>query len=183
MKNISLFLLALSAAAVMYGCTEQKGPADTKGAEAPAASVVSAPPAGETTAAEAPAPEAKIVDEKPPEAPAPVKAAKKEPPQAVKEAAVEQAPAVKDVSDGMALFKSKCLPCHGADGKGTTMAPALKGNDWVKASTNGDLSDVILKGRQGKGKKYQNFFTDMPPTRGVAEGDVNALIDYLRSLN
>lgn len=184
MRKISLALVALSAAAVLYGCSEQKGPAVTKGAGAPAAAGVSEPPAAQTQAAAAPAPEAEtVVEKKVQEAPAPAKAVREEPSKAVKEVAGEQVAAVRDVSAGMALYKAKCSPCHGPEGKGTMMAPALKGNDWVKASSSGAISEVILKGRQGKGKKYENFFNDMPPTSGVAEGDVSAIIDYLKSLN
>ena len=99
------------------------------------------------------------------------------------ETALTPAPAAGDAATGALLFKAKCAPCHGAEGKGTTMAPALKGNDWVKAASSADITGVIKNGRLGKAKKYPNFFVDMPASKAMAENDLNALAAYLKSLN
>jgi|GEM_PF-5152809 mono/diheme cytochrome c family protein len=181
MKKISMAVLTLALGlGVITGCSGKKEePAEKAQAlqQASAASVTE-PPVEEKNAAEA----AAVATQKPAPAPAAEdKAVQKAPVQA----AVKEAPAQEpvDLASGAALYKSKCSPCHGVEGKGTTMAPALKENEWIKASSNADVTNVIRKGRQGNGKKYANFFVDMPPTKGLAETDEAVLIGYLRSLN
>ncbi|CAG1064911.1 cytochrome c-L [uncultured bacterium] len=182
MKKISMAVLTLALGlGVITGCSEKKEPAEKAQTlqQAPAPNVTE-PPVEEKKVAEA----ATVATEQAPAPPPAVKdktAVQKAPVQV----AVNEAPAQKpvDVEAGAALYKSKCSPCHGVEGKGTTMAPALKGNEWIKASSNADVTNVIRKGRQGSGKKYANFFVDMPPTKGLAETDEAVLIGYLRSLN
>ncbi len=85
-------------------------------------------------------------------------------------------------SNGAGLFKSKCLACHGPDGKGTAMAPAFTGNAWIKDSSAADIAAVIKKGRNGAAKTYKNFALGMPP-QSLSDGDINALVEYLKSLS
>lgn len=102
------------------------------------------------------------------------------------EKAVEKAltpTAAGDAAAGAVIFKMKCAPCHGAEGKGTAMAPALKDSAWVKAASVADITGVIKNGRQGKAKKYANFFVDMPASKAMPESDLAALAAYLKSLN
>ncbi|MCC6501674.1 MAG: cytochrome c, partial [Deltaproteobacteria bacterium] len=99
------------------------------------------------------------------------------------EKALTPAPAAGDAAAGAAIYKMKCSPCHGAEGKGTAMAPALKDNAWVKAASNADITGTIKNGRQGKAKKYANFFVDMPASKAMSEGDLSSLVAYLKSLN
>lgn len=181
MKKISMAVLTLALGlGVITGCSEKKEPAEKAQAvqQAPAPNVTE-PPVEEKKAIEA----ATVATQKP--APAPAVKEKAAAQKAPVQVAVKEAPAQKpvDVEAGAAIYKSKCSPCHGVDGKGTTMAPALKGNEWIKASSNADVTTLIRKGRQGNGKKYANFFVDMPPTKGLAETDEAVLIGYLRSLN
>lgn len=193
MRNIRLVILSfILSSGLIYGCAENKQPAE----KAKEASSQVAESAGEKPAVvkEAPAVPAetkeKIVEKKetaPAAAPA-VKektASKQAPVQAapVKEVLKEPAAPVKNIDAGASIFKAKCSPCHGAEGKGTTMAPALKGNNWIKGASNADIADVIKNGRKGAAKKYANFFVDMPASKGLAETDVNALAEYLKSMN
>lgn len=195
MKNIWLTVLTFTlGVGLMYGCAEKKEPAEkAKEASSQAAesvgekvAVVKDPAvADKKEAAPAPAPVAK---EKPAEkkAPVPVAAVKetlKEPVASVKEALKAPVASVKATEAGAAVFKARCSICHGAEGKGSTMAPAFKGNSWIKAASSGDIADVIKNGRKGAAKKYANFFSDMPASKGMAEGDVNALVDYIKSIN
>ena len=99
------------------------------------------------------------------------------------EKALTPAPVAGDAAAGAGIFKMKCAPCHGPEGKGTTMAPALKGNAWVKAASATDITGVIKNGRQGKAKKYANFFVDMPASKAMPESDLAELAAYLKSLN
>jgi len=84
-------------------------------------------------------------------------------------------------ADGMALYKSKCAPCHGADGQGTAMAPAFKGNAWVKGASDAELSDVILKGREGAAKKYKQYAIGMPKQK-LADDEAKAVEAYIKGL-
>lgn len=85
-------------------------------------------------------------------------------------------------ADGAALFKSKCAACHGAEGQGTAMAPAFQGNDFIKTSKDADISAVITTGRDGAAKKYKNFAIGMPAQKTMADEDVKAVVEHLKSL-
>lgn len=84
-------------------------------------------------------------------------------------------------ADGAAVYKAKCAACHGADGQGTAMAPAFKGSDYVKTAKDAEISEVITKGREGAAKKYKQFALGMPK-QTLAEDEVKAVTDYLRTL-
>ena len=86
-------------------------------------------------------------------------------------------------SDGAAIFKSKCLACHGPDGKGTAMAPAFQGSDYIKSSDAAEIAKTIKDGRSGAAKKYKNFALSMPAQKGnLSEADISAVIEYLKSV-
>ena len=84
-------------------------------------------------------------------------------------------------ADGEALYKSKCLMCHGADGKGTPMGPAFAGSEFVKSSADAVIADVIVKGREGDAKAYKNMALGMPAQK-LSDEELNALVAYLKSL-
>ena len=84
-------------------------------------------------------------------------------------------------ADGEALYKSKCLMCHGAEGKGTAMGPAFAGSEFVKSGTEAAIADVILKGREGDAKAYKNIALGMPAQK-LGDEEVSALVAYLKSL-
>lgn len=83
--------------------------------------------------------------------------------------------------DGAAVYKSKCMPCHGPDGKGTAMAPAVVGNQFIKTSSEQELSDIILKGREGAAKKYKQYAIGMPAQK-LMDGETKAVIAYMKDL-
>lgn len=84
-------------------------------------------------------------------------------------------------ADGGAIFKSKCAACHGPDGAGTAMAPAFKGNQFIKDSPEGDIANVIKNGRNGAEKKYKQFAIGMPK-QTLNDDEVKAVITQLKSL-
>lgn len=84
-------------------------------------------------------------------------------------------------ADGTAIYKSKCAPCHGADGQGTAMAPAFKANAFVKGGSDADVAAVIKNGRNGAEKKYKNFAIGMPK-QALSDDEVSAVVAHLKDL-
>ncbi len=84
-------------------------------------------------------------------------------------------------ADGTAIFKSKCAPCHGADGQGTAMAPAFKGNAFIKDGSEADIAHVIKNGRNGAEKKYKNFAIGMPK-QTLNDDEVKAVVAHLKDI-
>ena len=88
------------------------------------------------------------------------------------------APAV----DGAHIFKAKCSPCHGTEGQGTAMAPAFKGNAFVKGSPDATVAETIKNGRFGDGKKYKQFAIGMPAHKAMSDDEIRAVVAHLKSL-
>ncbi|TAN63752.1 cytochrome c [bacterium] len=85
-------------------------------------------------------------------------------------------------ADGAATYKSKCSPCHGAEGQGSAMAPAFTKNAFVKDSKEADIAAVIKNGRSGAAKKYKNFAIDMPKQATLDDETVKAVVAHLKTL-
>ncbi len=85
-------------------------------------------------------------------------------------------------TDAAALYKAKCSPCHGNEGVGTPMAPAHAGNKWIKSASKTDIFNTIRDGRQGAQKHYKQFPIGMPAQKTMSAADINALVDYLKTL-
>lgn len=86
-------------------------------------------------------------------------------------------------SDGAKIFKSKCVACHGVEGAGTAMAPAFKGNEFIKTSAVEVLTDVITNGRPMDKKRHKEFSMTMLPQKGNLSADeISSVITYLKSL-
>ena len=80
----------------------------------------------------------------------------------------------------VAYFKETCGACHGENGEGIKgLAPALKGNDWVKSASEGDLANTITKGRAGDAKRHKDIPAPMPPN-SMSDSRLKALIAYLK---
>ncbi len=85
-------------------------------------------------------------------------------------------------SDGAGIYSAKCAMCHGQAGGGSTMAPGLSGNAFIKGDA-GAIASVIKDGRSGGDKKYSNFPISMPGFGSqLSGGDVDAVVKYLKSL-
>lgn len=209
MNRFAMVLFSLSLGAALVGCAEKKETAE-KPKEAVSAPAEVAPQKPVELEPAVPAPEkAKAVKEDAPQAvkaqaavekvkaaekavevkaAAAVKAVEKkavEVEKAVEKALVSAAPASSAAAAeaGANIYRKKCAPCHGVDGKGTSMAPALKGNEWVKAAPVGDITGLIKNGRQGKDKLYPKFFSPMPASKTMSDDDLGSLAAYLKSLN
>ena len=75
------------------------------------------------------------------------------------------------------LFKSKCAPCHGPDGKAQTpMGKSLKIRDFgapeVQSQSDAQLADIVTKGKD-----------KMPAFDGkVTKEQITGLVAYVREL-
>ena len=78
-----------------------------------------------------------------------------------------------DAAAGKAVFNTKCITCHGADGAGN---PAIAKMMKVDLKPLGSQSDAEIKGAvtMGVGK--------MKPVAGVAAGDVDNIVAYVHTL-
>ncbi|MBI5493185.1 MAG: cytochrome c [Deltaproteobacteria bacterium] len=84
-------------------------------------------------------------------------------------------------ADGAAVYKAKCAPCHGPEAQGTPMAPGFKGNDFVKTSTDQQLMDIVLKGREGPAKRYKQFPMGMPK-QNIKEDEAKAVVEHIKGV-
>jgi len=84
---------------------------------------------------------------------------------------------VRPVDDGAALFKTKCAPCHGADGTGkpAIKAPSLV-SDAAKKKSSAELTDAISNG--GKDKKPAHTFSQ----KGLTPDQIKSLVSYIREM-
>src|SRR5438477_10983287 len=78
--------------------------------------------------------------------------------------------AAQDADPGRRAFETRCGRCHGADGTGTEMGPAIV--QRLKARDNAQLGALIHDGLPLRG---------MPPSV-VPEAELAALIRYLRTI-
>jgi cytochrome c6 len=82
-----------------------------------------------------------------------------------------------DAAAGAALYKDKCVGCHGADGSGSTpMGKALKAGDLrkpeIQAKKDAELAASITN---GKGK--------MPPQKSnLSAAQIGEIVTYIRTL-
>lgn len=80
-------------------------------------------------------------------------------------------------ADGAAIFKTKCAPCHSADGSGdSTMGKKLGVRSLtapeVQKQTDAELTATISKGKN-----------KMPAYAGkIADASIAAVVSYLRTL-
>jgi mono/diheme cytochrome c family protein len=80
------------------------------------------------------------------------------------------------------FFKETCGICHGENAEGTPgLAPALKGNEWVKAASEADLAATITKGRDGAAKRHKEIPGPMP-ANSMSDGRLKDVIAYLKEI-
>lgn len=87
------------------------------------------------------------------------------------------APALRAQNDTAGLYKSKCAPCHGDDGKGNTaVGKALGVRDLtspeVQKETDAALSNIVAKGKN-KMPSYE---------KQLKESQIKDLVAYIREL-
>jgi cbb3-type cytochrome c oxidase subunit III len=91
------------------------------------------------------------------------------------------------IAEGDSIFHGKkaggtCQTCHGADAKGTTLAPDLTDNQWL--NNDGSLNGIVgtIKTGVPKPKKHAGV---MPPLGGakLTDEQVQAVAQYVYSLS
>jgi mono/diheme cytochrome c family protein len=132
----------------------------------------------EPTPAVIPVPEVKPEPAKPEVKPVPEAKVEPKPVEPVKPIA----PAVvKAGNPGRALFKAKCVACHGANGEGIAIFPPLAGSEWVNGPAE-NLIKIQLHGLAGpievKGKLYNGM---MPNNAAMSDQEIADVLTYVRS--
>jgi mono/diheme cytochrome c family protein len=78
------------------------------------------------------------------------------------------------IAQGEWLFNITCSQCHGTNGYGTNIAPALNNQTFLSETSDGAIKQIISMGVPD---------TVMPAWGGwLSETDINSLVAYLRSL-
>lgn len=85
----------------------------------------------------------------------------------------------KPAPESVAVFTSKCAPCHGKTGTPPdTYAKLgvrkLSDPEWQKSKTDSDINDVISKGSKG---------TTMRAFKELKPAEIAALVKFVRTLN
>lgn len=77
-------------------------------------------------------------------------------------------------ASGHQMFNLVCSQCHGTDGYGTKLAPALNNKTFLTQKTDDVITNIISLGVTG---------TAMPAWSGyLNDADISAIVAYLRSL-
>ena len=80
---------------------------------------------------------------------------------------------------GKTFFDATCAACHGLKGAGTDKGPPLV-HDIYNPGHHGDGA-FFLAAKLGV-RQYHWPYGDMPPQRQVTEGQVAAIVQYVREL-
>ncbi|MCB0067954.1 MAG: c-type cytochrome, partial [Caldilineaceae bacterium] len=91
---------------------------------------------------------------------------------AIEAAPIDMSPAA--IAGGSKLYDLLCTQCHGIDGYGTPLAPALNNQTFLSQTEDAAIQQIIAGGVPG---------TTMPSWGGyLTEADIAAITAYLRSL-
>lgn len=79
-------------------------------------------------------------------------------------------------SEGEALYRQYCLPCHGVDGRGNQgLAASYVDDQRILSQSDDELLQVLREGKRGD-------IGLMPPWEGtLTEAEMRSVVAYLRS--
>ena len=86
------------------------------------------------------------------------------------------------VQEGQQLFQGLCVACHGAQGTGTQIGPALNDGNWIHITGEyEEIVNIITTGVQ----QPQEYPTPMPPRGGgnFTDDQIRSIAAYVYSLN
>lgn len=86
------------------------------------------------------------------------------------------------VSQGRQLYGTVCVACHGADGAGTPLGPAMNDQQWIHIT--GEFEEIVNITRTGV-PTPQQYPAPMPPMGGGSFSDeqVRSIAAYVYSLS
>ena len=85
-------------------------------------------------------------------------------------------------ADAKANYEKDCAKCHGADGKGQTkMGQKLGAKDYTDAKVQAELKDDAAFKAIKEGFKDKDGKSLMKPSEGLSDGDIKALVAYMRT--
>jgi mono/diheme cytochrome c family protein len=84
------------------------------------------------------------------------------------------------------VYQLRCAACHGVNGEGTNnewprLAPALKGNPFVRNAPAVAVINVIRLGRNGRERLYHESYPNMPAFGAEAVFDVDGMVKFLKT--
>lgn len=80
---------------------------------------------------------------------------------------------------GESLFGGKCASCHGQNAAGSDKGPPLV----HKIYEPGHHADLAFHMAVQRGVRAHHWrFGNMPPVRGIGEGEISSIITYVRAL-
>lgn len=86
--------------------------------------------------------------------------------------------------DGYAIYRGKCQACHGADGRGSPMAPAFKDNQFIGKRSADEISAVIKNGRPAKESRFdKGRYVIGMPRQSLSNTEIVAVVSYLKTLS
>lgn len=81
-------------------------------------------------------------------------------------------------ADGAALYGANCASCHGGDLRGTDRGPSHLS---IVYEPNHHPDDAFRSAIRNGAAQHHWDFGDMPPVEGLDDGEVEAIIAYIRS--
>lgn len=91
-----------------------------------------------------------------------------------------------NVEQGRQLFTGQgiCFTCHGQEGQGTALAPALNDNDWIWIDTSGDVFEQLVALIGTGVTQPRDHPAPMPPAGGgnLSDEQLRSLAAYVYTL-
>lgn len=85
-----------------------------------------------------------------------------------------------DPAAGKELFNSLCYECHGVNGKGTDLGPALNNQGFLNVASDDFIKRTVMKGRAGT--VMRPFMKGDPDANvDLDESQINDVVVYIRS--
>ena len=85
-------------------------------------------------------------------------------------------------ADAKANYDKGCAKCHGKDGKGNTKMGQKAGvKDYTDPKVQAEMTDAAAIKAIKEGLKDKDGKVQMKPAEDLADADIKALVDYMRT--